>query len=123
MTQRFNGLSGFVRTSIVKQEKARARADQLLYWIKVLRHPAAASPVRCLWSPLISTSRRRYLTSWQVARKLRDLNNLQALLAVLAALASAPVHRLRATWALLPEKALAKLSELQKLLDSRGGHR
>jgi hypothetical protein len=121
MTQRFNCLSGYVRTSIVKLEKARARADQLLYWIKVLPHANCRLPI-CRLSSLLSSLRSLSHVA-QVARKLRGLNNLQGLLAVLAALASAPVHRLRATWALLPEKALTKLAELQKLLDSRGGHR
>lgn len=61
-----------------------------------------------------------------VAEKCRALNNFNSLMAILAALSSAPVHRLKRTWAGLSSKEKKAVAALRQLMESKsnfGGYR
>ncbi|KAG0219916.1 hypothetical protein BGX33_011390, partial [Mortierella sp. NVP41] len=53
-----------------------------------------------------------------VAEKLRQLNNFSMLSATTAALSHSPIHRLRRTWELVPNKYINSLAMLQALTSS-----
>ncbi|KAF9973435.1 hypothetical protein BGZ73_003328 [Actinomortierella ambigua] len=53
-----------------------------------------------------------------LAEKLRQLNNFSMLAAATAALSSSPIHRLRRTWELVPNKSMNTLQTLQQVTSS-----
>ena len=61
-----------------------------------------------------STKKRVEMTKHliAVAEKCRSLNNFNSLMAILAGLSSAPIHRLKKTWAVSALLALTLLSNL-----------
>lgn len=54
----------------------------------------------------------------QIAEKCRLLNNFSTLTAIISGLNSAPIHRLRRTWALLHHRIVVAAEDLNKLMNS-----
>ncbi|TPX39964.1 hypothetical protein SeLEV6574_g06897 [Synchytrium endobioticum] len=52
-----------------------------------------------------------------IAERCRALNNFNTLMSVLAGLQSAPIHRLKRTWDILPVKMIQSLDTLRKLMN------
>ncbi|KAI9324097.1 ras guanine nucleotide exchange factor domain-containing protein [Zopfochytrium polystomum] len=53
-----------------------------------------------------------------IAEKCRALNNFNTLMAILAGLSTAPIHRLRRTWELVPQRSMQALELLRETMDS-----
>ncbi|KAJ1553866.1 hypothetical protein HK405_006677, partial [Cladochytrium tenue] len=53
-----------------------------------------------------------------IAEKCRTLNNFNTLMAILAGLNTAPIHRLKRTWELVPAKNMGGLEALRETMDS-----
>ncbi|KAI8911038.1 ras guanine nucleotide exchange factor domain-containing protein [Gorgonomyces haynaldii] len=53
-----------------------------------------------------------------VAEKCRELNNYNTLMTILAAFNSSPIHRLKKTWDLVPQKIMSGLDNLKDLMNS-----
>ncbi|RDL39749.1 Cell division control protein-like protein Cdc25 [Venustampulla echinocandica] len=54
----------------------------------------------------------------QVADKCRQLNNYSTLTSIISALGTAPIHRLKRTWDLVPQKTLTVLEGMRRLMGS-----
>lgn len=62
------------------------------------------------------------LKQWiKIARRCREIFNYDSLVAIVAALNSSMVNRLKKTWELMSPKTMARLNELQPLIEGRMG--
>jgi len=53
----------------------------------------------------------------QTADKCRQLNNFDTLMAILAGLTSTPIHRLKVTWELMPNKVVTLYNDLRAMMN------
>jgi len=89
---RFNRVSNWVATEILKQDTLKKRIKVITWFI-------------------------------EVAEKCQELNNLNGLLEVVSGLNQGPVSRLKQTWAKVPDKHNALLSNLTELVTRENNHK
>jgi len=97
ISDRFNLISGWVRTSVMAAESNEERAD-------LIEHFIAVALVRLLRTPkigldtLLNVARHPLFSWFAIFQECYDMNNFPSMLQIMLAIVSSSIDRLRSTW-------------------------
>lgn len=106
-TKRFNHTSFWTVQEILNGEQPKQRAEIMTHFIKVELNK------------VFNVHQLIIVSSFQVAKKLHELNNLHSLFAIISAMQSASIYRLKKTWACLSKKDRQSFERLSDIFSDQ----